>query len=194
MNIWQIALHESPDNVLSPEEKARVARFRFDADRVRWISAHVALRQILSAATDIPPQELKFIYGPHGKPALQNAKTQFNLSHSGDWALVAITENTPVGIDIERIREDVDVAPLLRRIGETGLPSHPRDLFQRWALREAMSKASGGPLMELPTADIRAVDISAPAGYRAAVALLGATPQISLNIYNPALYTRNIPW
>ena len=87
--------------------------------------------------------------------------------------MVAVTRGVPVGIDLEAIRENVDIARLLHRIGETQLTGTKDELFHVWTRREARTKAVGGPLMEIPTADLRVVDITAPPGFAASVALEG---------------------
>ncbi len=127
MDVWLVPLIGDPpaglggdwNSILSSDEQARAARFRFDADRTRWIRARTALRVILSGCTGSPPHEICFELGRHGKPALAGGgPLEFNLSHSGDWAMVAVAQGVPVGIDIERIREDLDMRALLRRLGD----------------------------------------------------------------------------
>jgi len=183
VDVWLVSLEpdaalEQP-NVLSPDEKLRGARFRFESDRNRWIRARTALRTILSEYTAIPPAEIQFAIGPHGKPAVATSSmTEFSLSHAGSWAMVAVTHNVPVGIDIERIRENVNMAALLRRLGVTDLPENKASQFHAWNRREAMTKAIGGPLLEAPAGNFGICDPGAPEGYSAALALLERTPQI----------------
>jgi len=165
---------------LSVDEAARAARFKFDDDRVRWIRARSSLRRILARYALAEPLRLQFTYGEHGKPTLANwPRIQFNLSHAGDWAMVAITREVPVGVDVERMRPNLDMAPLLRRLGESDLPENRDELYQRWTLREAKSKAAGGALFDTPLAKIHAVPLSAPSNYSAAVALVGFTPDVN---------------
>ena len=153
---------------LSADEAARAARFIFEKDRVRWICARSALRSVLSNYVGQTPDALRFVYGANGKPGLNGI--EFNLSHAGDFALIAVSDSGPVGIDIERIREGVDIASLLERLGETDLPDSVMELYHRWTRREARSKVVGGQLFVAPPADVLAVDIDAPEGYAASVA------------------------
>jgi 4'-phosphopantetheinyl transferase len=179
VDVWTVSLvHPSPSH-LSEDEIARANRFRFEADRIRWTRARSSLRLILSRYAGDDPSSLAFIYGAHGKPALLPfSDVEFNLSHAGDWALVAVTRAIPVGVDIERIRDQVDMAALLLRLGETGLPETTPELYQRWTRREAESKAAGGALFDKPAGNICTADLKAPAGYAASVALVGWEPLI----------------
>jgi 4'-phosphopantetheinyl transferase len=179
VDVWLVSLESDAETILSPDEEIRAARFRFEPDRARWTRARSALRLILSHSTGIPPEQIRFTLGPHGKPALANhTGVEFSLSHSGTWAMVAVTRGVPVGVDIERIRENVNMAALLRRLGETSLPAGQNDLFNAWTRREAMTKAVGGALLDTPTADLRTCPLEAPEGYSAALALIGHNPQI----------------
>lgn len=176
VELWTIPLTRESPNHLSEEEVARANRFKFEGDRVRWIRARSALRMILSRYAGDDPGNLVFTYGKHGKPALTFSQIQFNLSHAGDWAIIAVSRSVHVGVDIERMRANVEMAVLLARLGETDLPATEPELYQVWARREARSKAAGGALFDQPADNIHAIDISAPAGYAAAVALVGCTP------------------
>lgn len=179
VDVWLISLESGGEPILSAAEELRAARFRFESDRARWIRAHSALRSILSECSGIPARELSFAAGPHGKPSLNGGRgIEFSLSHSGEWAMVAVTRGTPVGVDIERIRENVNMAPLLQRLGETNLAGDRKALFETWTRREAMTKAAGGVLLEAPSGDLRVRNIDAPPGYAAAVALLGFDPAV----------------
>ena len=177
VELWTIPLTCERPTHLSDDEVTRANRFRFEEDRIRWIRARSSLRVILSRYAGSDPAELVFCYGKHGKPALVGATgVEFNLSHSGGWAIVAVARSVPVGVDIERMRANVDIAALLRRLGETDLPQAETELYQTWARREARTKAEGGPLFDQPADDIHAIDIAAPDGYAASVALAGYQP------------------
>jgi 4'-phosphopantetheinyl transferase len=130
----------------------------------------------LGGQLGVEPFEVRFTYGAHGKPAVPGV--EFNISHSREWAMIAVAGAIPVGIDIEAIREDVDIAKLLGRIGEPGLAGSTRELFHAWTRREARTKALGAPLMEIPGGDVRALDLEAPAGFAASVALVGWDPVV----------------
>jgi 4'-phosphopantetheinyl transferase len=177
VDVWTVSLTGARPALLSPDEQARAARFKFEKDRFRWIQARTSLRQILSTYAQTGPLQLTFTYGQHGKPSLAGfPQIQFNLSHAGEFALLAVTRDVPVGIDIERMRPNLDMAPLLKRLGEEDLPETQPDLYQRWTLREAKSKAAGGALFDAPGNNISAIPLPAPEGYSAAVALMNYVP------------------
>jgi 4'-phosphopantetheinyl transferase len=179
VDLWTISLTDPRPEILSEEEAARAARFRFDADRVLWIRARSSLRTILAEYAGDAPGSLCFTYGEHGKPALLPVTDiYFNLSHSGDYAMIAIARSAQVGVDIERMRPNIDIAALLRRLGETDLPATVPELYQVWTRREARTKATGGPLFEKPSPDAHAADVKAPEGYAASVALAGFAPVV----------------
>jgi 4'-phosphopantetheinyl transferase len=140
------------------------------------------LRETLASYLGCEPLDVVFSYGPHGKPAVENnAGLQFNLSHSGDWTLIGVSREIEIGVDIERIRENVDIAALLRRVGETDVPdaarASPLQLYRRWAGREAASKAMGAPLFARPDARVCIAEIDAPAGYAAALGMVDFWPE-----------------
>jgi 4'-phosphopantetheinyl transferase len=179
VDIWTVSLTTPAPEHLSEDEIARANRFKFEEDRIRWIRARSSLRLILSMYAGDDPARLGFVYGEHGKPALLPVSdVEFNLSHAGDWALIAVTRSIPVGVDIERIRPNVEMSALLRRLGETDLPVTTQELYHRWTRREARSKAAGGALFDKPAANAHAIDINAPEGYAASVALVGTEPAV----------------
>jgi 4'-phosphopantetheinyl transferase len=179
VDLWTVSLATPSPDHLSDDETTRANRFKFEEDRVRWTRARSALRLILSRYVGDDPFRIAFVYGEHGKPALLPfSEIEFNLSHAGDWAMVAVSRSIPVGVDIERIRPNIDMVPLLHRLGETNLPEQTQQLYNVWTRREARSKAAGGALFDKPSDNVCAVDVTAPAGYAASVALVGFEPDV----------------
>jgi 4'-phosphopantetheinyl transferase len=93
--------------LLAPEERARAQRFRFERDRSRYIVGRALLRTLLGRYLETPPRELEFEYGEFGKPALRSGPW-FNLSHSANVALYALSSAGEIGIDVEL--DDADFA------------------------------------------------------------------------------------
>jgi 4'-phosphopantetheinyl transferase len=144
--------------ILSPDEVARAVRFVRDRDRARFIVARATLRHILGEALDIRPADVRFTYGPHGKPELapgQDPELAFNVAHAGDLALYALARGRRVGVDVEQMADDVDGLAIARRyfaesevaLLET-LPGieRQRAFYRLWTAKEAYAKAFGGPL------------------------------------------------
>ena len=96
------SLRASP---LSAEERRLAARFVFAEHRRRFIQRHTALRELLGRYCGMAPREIQLAHGSHGRPWVGNAcgAVDFSLSHSGDWAAVALSTDSWVGIDLERL-------------------------------------------------------------------------------------------
>lgn len=142
--------------LLSPDELARADRYRFADDQRRFIAARAGLRLRLAQVLQADPAELAFDYGQQGKPRLAAAHStgdwQFNLSHSGEFALLAAVQGVQVGVDIEALRPMRDRDALVRRyfsVAENAayfaLPEDQRQaaFFAAWTAKEALVKALG---------------------------------------------------
>lgn len=153
-------------SILSPDERARADRFKFKLDRERFIARRGLLRVILADYLDVEPAQVRFSYGLHGKPALDmdllDRCLQFNLSHSKNIALFAISQDCQLGIDVEFVRPIPDAASLAERFfsarESTILYSLPEEdrveaFFRLWTCKEAYLKASGKGLT-VPLANI----------------------------------------
>src|SRR5580692_2114804 len=113
IHLWRVHLIDfsTQENdflmLLSPDELQRANRFRFPEHRQRFIIARGMLRQILGLYTHFSPAEIIFSYGVHGKPFLQENRlnVKFNVSHSNDMAVYALTHEFEVGVDIQKIEE-----------------------------------------------------------------------------------------
>ena len=91
VDLWTVSLASPSPSHLSEDEITRANRFKFEEDRIRWTRARSSLRIILSRYAGDDPSRLGFIYGAHGKPALLPfSDIEFNLSHAGDWAMIAV--------------------------------------------------------------------------------------------------------
>lgn len=138
---------------LSPDERERASRFRFERDRNRFVAGRGTLRETLGELLEISPVEVRFAYGPQGKPELNHeTDMRFNLSHSQDWALLAVTEGREVGVDLEFMRSDLnplEIAPSVFSPEECAvlenLPESERlaAFYGYWTCKEAFIKALG---------------------------------------------------
>ena len=157
---------------LAPEERARAARFVFDRDRTRFVNARAGLRAVLGICLGVEPASVGLSYEPRGKPILEVAHPplRFNLSHSGDRALVAVALGREVGIDIELIRW-IDHAGLARAFFspgeraalERGSENERHAAFYRcWVAKESYLKARGDGLTS--SLDAFEVDVTTRSG------------------------------
>jgi len=171
LHIWQVSLHQSPDQVarlakfLSEDEQVRAARFRRERDRLHFISGRGWLREVLGRYLAIAPDHIQFGYGVHGKPFVNHApELQFNMSHGHELALYAIGRDRPVGIDVEYVRRPVaDLEDLARRFFSkrehaTLLalppPQRVKAFFRGWTCKEAYLKAIGTGLSQLDQVEV----------------------------------------
>jgi 4'-phosphopantetheinyl transferase len=161
IHVWRIDLAPGAGSpaaatLLSCDERERAARLLCEHKRARFIAGRSALRRLLGHYLGTAPQTLVFSYGPHGKPALitgaSEATLTFNFSHSEDLALLAVTTDREVGIDIEYRHRDISVTPFARHIlceNEAAalqrLPEeqHKQALLTAWTRKEAYVKALG---------------------------------------------------
>jgi len=158
VHVWKIALDRPAGVVgelrglLSADELARADRFRVERGRERYIVGRGVLRTLLNRYTGAPPHALVFAYNEFGKPELPGSEVCFNLSHSHGIALAAVTRGRAVGVDIERIREEVIGERIAQRFFSpaeartlAGLPpaQQARAFFDCWTRKEAWIKARG---------------------------------------------------
>ena len=159
VDIWRLPLFPDSENLLdchswlSPHEKERAGRFIKEIHSRRFILGRGGLREILSRYEQTHPSRIKFRYNIHGKPELAgNTSLRFNLSHSKDLALAAVTANKSVGIDVEYRRENVDYLKLANRffakneadaLRKVSLDHRKETFFRIWTRKEAYIKAHG---------------------------------------------------
>lgn len=158
VDIWRLSLNLLVDSVkltestLSVDETERVARFHFEVDKNRFRVSHGMLRKILGLYLHHDPAELTFSKNQYGKPALVNSALKFNLSHSGDFALIAVTQGRKIGVDLERIRQGISSHVIAQQyfskaeVAELqSLPIDQREsvFFTCWTRKEAYIKAQG---------------------------------------------------
>lgn len=160
-HLWRLNLdgQESLSPLLSADEQARIARYRFALDRTRHTLARGRLRQILGSYLDVPPESLVFGYSEKGKPFLREyPELKFNLSHSGAWGLLGVCRDREIGVDVEQVDRSFSVNDLVCRFfSPVEVPvilseEEPHAAFFRaWTRKEAIIKAHGDGL-SLPLA------------------------------------------
>jgi 4'-phosphopantetheinyl transferase len=194
--VWSVDLDRGgfdDDATLSADERRRAERLVSRGDAARWAVSRSALRRVLARyAPAAEPSELRIRPDRGGKPRLcDEPGLCFNLSHSGDVALVAVTRGREVGIDVECVSTERDVVRLADRFLPVADASAVRAagtrrvgvFYERWVRREAVAKCLGvGLAAPLPTASIHVQSIEAGPGRRAALALSGAARPRSVRL------------
>jgi len=165
VHVWRIALGDATQtkryhHLLSAEEQGRARRFFRKEHGDRYVIAHGALRCILAHYVSERAESLEFSVSEHGKPSLAATTPagasgiEFNLSHSGDLALVAVARGRSVGVDLERWSEETEHLELAERFFSPAERDALRALadsrekvvagfFAAWSRKEAYLKATG---------------------------------------------------
>jgi 4'-phosphopantetheinyl transferase len=161
-HVWRIPLDRAEDamatslDVLSADESARAARFFFEKDRRSFLRCRSTLRVLLGRYLRTDPHRLEFCYNGFGKPELAVLPPmfplRFNVSHSGAWALIAMTLEHRIGVDVEQVRQLENIDDLARNSFSKveldvyqHLPGEQRTqaFFHAWTRKEAFIKACG---------------------------------------------------
>ena len=197
IHLWRLQIVEPEGfpqpwrNVLNPQERARADQFRRPGDRERFLQTRAFLRLLLGAQSGVEPQRIPFADGRNGKPILSSehpGQLEFNVSHSGEWGLIALSSSSPVGVDVEIEERDFDPTELAERF----LPADQQSQLQRleprqrmraflehWTALEATVKTTGAGLPAIlgkkisDAGPIRSFRAPMPAGVVAAVAFQG---------------------
>jgi 4'-phosphopantetheinyl transferase len=162
VHAWAVPLdvsqhaYESLSVTLASNERERASEFRFDDPRRRYVITRGTLRRLLANYIHSHPTEIELNIDEKQKPQLARkhaaADLHFNVSHSGDLAVIGIALGSKVGIDVEQLREVGHLEQIARRFfhpAETSEllaePARSRNVaFLRcWTGKEAIVKALG---------------------------------------------------
>lgn len=174
VHLWGVTLDGTRSSLgrcgdwLDEYEQARAARLVREEDRWRYVLAHGGLRLVLSRYLGIGPAVVKMCRSETGKPALTKELEgqfgiTFNLSHAHGRALIAISKGQEVGVDLERIRSEVEVEKLSQRyfapsehatIMQLTQEQRAARFFRLWVAKEAALKAEGIGLLGLSQCEI----------------------------------------
>lgn len=143
--------------VLSPTERERAGKFAFPHLRERYVAAHAIMRRLLGGYLHLDPASLVFAIAARGKPSLPGHPLHFNLSHTNDRGLLAVTRAGEVGADIESIDRQVDRAGIAGRffscaeadeLAALPVELQPEAFCNLWTRKEAWLKATGVGISE----------------------------------------------
>ncbi|RYG33803.1 MAG: 4'-phosphopantetheinyl transferase superfamily protein [Burkholderiales bacterium] len=175
LHFWLLPLElpaatlENLTKSLTAEELARASRYRFERDRRHFIAARSLLRDLVGRYAGVPSDGIRFRLSSHGKPSIDAGsgltKLEFNLSHSGEWALAGFARGSSVGVDIELARDMPDLIDVARNTfsaGEAALIEGMRadqqvnGFFRCWTRKESYVKAVGAGF----SLDLKAFDVT----------------------------------
>lgn len=162
IHFWWISLDVTDENLqtyislLSESEKIKADRFKFPQHQRRYQAVHGILRIILARYLNLDPAQINFTHSDRGKPYLTDdcnpLNLQFNLSHSENMAIVGISRDRPIGVDLEKMRPMENSLQLAKRffcaseydLLTQSIPEERDKLFfQLWTAKEAYLKATG---------------------------------------------------
>jgi 4'-phosphopantetheinyl transferase len=159
VHVWRVEMESAYHHrgilwsFLAGDERQKAADFLFEGDRKRFVVARGVLRALLGCYLGRHPGSLGFGYNPYGKPHLAgDSEIRFSTSHSHGLVLLAFARGRDVGVDIERVRADLDFEGIAARCFSPGemaslhsLRNGPREraFFACWTRKEALAKAAG---------------------------------------------------
>jgi 4'-phosphopantetheinyl transferase len=155
IDVWRMPLRVAPQDweLLTEDESERARRIIIDEKRDQKAASRAHLRRILARYLDVDPKAIEFEYGEHGKPSVKGEPAfSFNLSHSADVGLLAITRDIRVGADVEESRLGrafLDIAERFFSPPEYGellalsSETQPAAFYRAWTRKEAYLKAWG---------------------------------------------------
>lgn len=160
--MWRVDVEAVNDHarcarkILTASERQRADAFQLNEARGRFVAARAALRVLLGRYLELAPSEIGFAIGTNGKPYLADGHSadglQFNVAHSGNIALIAVTRGHEIGVDVERVRSVSNLEPIARRYFHpaeiatilSAPPAQREAAFMRcWTGKEAVLKAIG---------------------------------------------------
>jgi 4'-phosphopantetheinyl transferase len=174
VQLWRIDLADATGlqnhltTRLSPSEQLHASRYRLEQAQVHFSVGRACLRALLGNVSGLDPVSIAITTGVHGKPESPNLNGQrvdFNVAHSKDTILVALSRNGGVGVDVEyydRPTDIMDVAKHNFTVTETASleaiadPETRHQTFYRyWTRKEAVLKADGrGLIASLASFDV----------------------------------------
>jgi 4'-phosphopantetheinyl transferase len=189
-HVWAVSIDERLPTTdqwpacLTRDELTRAEQFQVEAARRRFVVTRVALRRLLGQYLGVPAADVVLAYSPRGKPLLGEPAAdslRFNLAHTSDLALIAVTCGCDIGVDVERLRAVSRLESIARRyfhpvevsaILEAPVESRNKAFLRCWTAKEAVIKAIGTGLTDslnafrVPVADTRGawIDLSAIRG------------------------------
>lgn len=172
------------------DERDRADRILDAAGSRRFITARGCLKKVLGDYLATDARLICFQYGNAGKPEINHpcSHLRFNLTHSGHLALIALTCQSQIGVDIEPLKPRPSLLAIARKIFGTEMhgmladlkePQRTARFFQLWTKLEAQAKCCGRSVFSQPDSTIPTVNFEPEAGWIAAIAVSQGVPEVS---------------
>lgn len=138
--------------LMNKQERDKASAIKHPLMRDRYIAVRGLLRTVLAGYLDVGPNTLSFAYGEYGKPYLVGYTLYFNLSHSADKLVIAISDLPEIGVDIEQAKSRLNLEAVAQRcfsVGEFSVWSRLPEaemlpfFYRLWTRKEAFVKAVG---------------------------------------------------
>lgn len=157
LHLWCVDVlpeHNSTySQILTNSELERSAQFYFSKDRNTYIFGRAILRILSSSYLSCNPREVEFRYNDFGKPEYNfEGNLKFNLSHSGDKIILGFVSDGEIGVDIEKIKTDIDLRELaktvfseseIKIVDELNNQDAVQKFYELWTRKEAFIKGTG---------------------------------------------------
>ena len=195
IDIWKIPLvkTETQIQILSDDEKDRLGKIQSQLARSVFYSSRIYLKHILSRYSSLVPHQLVFEKQASGKPYIKNSPIEFNLTHSDQLILLAVSKTHAVGIDVEKNRPIKNWQRIAEKVfsekqlNELKVSTKQELLFSDlWTQFEAMQKMAGkGVFGDKPNDDlIRIYRFKPEKNYQGCLAFEETTNQTDIRFFN----------
>jgi 4'-phosphopantetheinyl transferase len=174
VQLWRIDLEETADliepysSLLDDEERAKSLRYRIGRPRDHFAIGRACLRALLGANLEADPRTITITNGLHGKPEASPVggnNIAFNVAHSKDRILIALSRKGSIGVDVEHIDPSTDIMEVAQAnftanevatlSALSNADARLRTFYTYWTRKEAITKADGrGLLLPLDSFDI----------------------------------------
>jgi 4'-phosphopantetheinyl transferase len=144
--------------MLDDVERGRYAAYRMEVDKLRFLTGRTLIRAIAGRRLGVEPERVVLDAScydcgkPHGKPrVVADGAPEVSISHSGSLVALAVADTSPLGIDVEQIRDAevgelarIAFSPAERTVFETLSANEKQGaFFTYWSRKEAVVKATG---------------------------------------------------
>jgi 4'-phosphopantetheinyl transferase len=174
VQLWRIDLQETTSllepysSLLNDKERAKSLRYRTGRPQEHFAIGRACLRALLGANLEADPRTITIASGPHGKPEaapVGGNNISFNVAHSKDKILIALSREGSIGVDVEHIDPSTDIMEVAqanftgKEVATLSALSDSdarlRTFYTYWTRKEAFAKAEGrGLLLPLSSFEI----------------------------------------